>query len=271
MFFLCSGIDVVRNKIKMFAQQKVTLPPGRHKIVILDEADSMTDAAQQALRRLMELYSSTTRFAFACNISTKIIEPIQSRCAILRFTRLNNAQIVKRLKEVAAVENVCTIYICMCLCVWKRTNLLLFQVTVLESGYEALVFAADGDMRQALNSLQATYFGFQTVSGDNVWKVCDMPHPSSVKAVLQRCLTGQFDEANSLLTRELWKKGYSALDIIGALFRVVKTLEMDEYLKLEFIKEISFYHLRIINGVASLLQLTGLLAKLCSIAKGVKK
>lgn len=73
------GIDVVRNKIKTFAQKKVTLPPGKHKIIILDEADSMTGGAQQALRRTMEIYSNTTRFALACNQSSKIIEPIQSR------------------------------------------------------------------------------------------------------------------------------------------------------------------------------------------------
>ncbi|KAL7004773.1 replication factor C subunit 4 [Cystobasidiomycetes sp. EMM_F5] len=73
------GIDVVRNQIKGFAQKKVTLPPGRHKFVILDEADSMTAGAQQALRRTMEIYSNTTRFAIACNQSSKIIEPIQSR------------------------------------------------------------------------------------------------------------------------------------------------------------------------------------------------
>ena len=87
------GIDVVRNKIKMFAQQKVTLPRGRHKIVILDEADSMTDGAQQALRRTMEIYSNTTRFALACNTSEKIIEPIQSRCAMLRFSKLSDSQV----------------------------------------------------------------------------------------------------------------------------------------------------------------------------------
>lgn len=74
MFFIsCRGIEVVRNKIKIFAQQKVTLPKGKHKIVILDEADSMTTGAQQALRRTMELYSNTTRFALACNTSDKII------------------------------------------------------------------------------------------------------------------------------------------------------------------------------------------------------
>lgn len=65
------GIDAMRKKIKMFAQQKVTLPKGRHKIIILDEADSMTDGAQQALRRTMEIYSKTTRFALACNASAK--------------------------------------------------------------------------------------------------------------------------------------------------------------------------------------------------------
>jgi replication factor C subunit 2/4 len=119
------GIDVVRNKIKTFAQRKVTLPPGRHKIIILDEADSwvahlqlrpprshtevlrsMTAGAQQALRRTMEIYSNTTRFALACNMSNKIIEPIQSRCAILRYSKLRDAEVMKRLKEICEMENV---------------------------------------------------------------------------------------------------------------------------------------------------------------------
>ncbi|CAB4039717.1 replication factor C subunit 2-like, partial [Paramuricea clavata] len=98
------GIDVVRNRIKMFAQKKVTLPKGRHKIIILDEADSMTDGAQQALRRTMEVFSKTTRFALACNISDKIIEAIQSRCAILRYTKLSDAQILSRLMEICDKE-----------------------------------------------------------------------------------------------------------------------------------------------------------------------
>ena len=100
------GIDVVRNKIKTFAQKKVTLPPGRHKIVILDEADSMTPGAQQSLRRIMELYANTTRFAYACNMSNKIIEPIQSRCAILRYAKLKDAELLKRLLEICEMEDV---------------------------------------------------------------------------------------------------------------------------------------------------------------------
>lgn len=100
------GIDVVRNRIKSFAQKKVTLPSGRHKLVILDEADSMTPGAQQALRRTMEIFSNTTRFAFACNQSNKIIEPIQSRCAILRYARLTDQELLKRLLEICAIEDV---------------------------------------------------------------------------------------------------------------------------------------------------------------------
>ncbi len=96
----------MRNRIKTFAQKKVTLPRGRHKLVILDEADSMTTGAQQALRRTMEIYSSTTRFAFACNQSNKIIEPIQSRCAILRYARLSDAELLKRLLEICVIEKV---------------------------------------------------------------------------------------------------------------------------------------------------------------------
>jgi replication factor C subunit 2/4 len=72
----------------------------------LDEADSMTGGAQQALRRTMEIYSNTTRFALACNQSNKIIEPIQSRCAVLRYTKLTDTQILRRLLEICKMENV---------------------------------------------------------------------------------------------------------------------------------------------------------------------
>ena len=83
------------------------MPPGRHKIIILDEADSMTSGAQQALRRTMEIYANTTRFCFACNQSSKIIDPIQSRCAILRYGKLSDEEVMKRLMEVCEFEKVC--------------------------------------------------------------------------------------------------------------------------------------------------------------------
>lgn len=176
-----TGIDVVRNRIKGFAQKKVTLPPGRHKIVILDEADSMTSGAQQALRRTMEIYSNTTRFAFACNQSNKIIEPLQSRCAILRYARLTDAQVVHRLMQVIEAE----------------------KVEHSEDGLAALVFSAEGDMRQAINNLQSTWAGFGFVSGDNVFRVVDSPHPVKVQAMIKSCWEGKVDTALDTL-RELW-------------------------------------------------------------------
>lgn len=88
----------------------MTLPPGKHKIIILDEADSMTGGAQQALRRTMELYTNTTRFALACNESSKIIEPLQSRCAVLRYEKLTDEQVLHRLLEICEKENVSVFY-----------------------------------------------------------------------------------------------------------------------------------------------------------------
>jgi replication factor C subunit 2/4 len=79
------------------------LPPGKHKIIILDEADSISKGAQQALRRIIEIYSNTTRFALACNTSSQIIEPLQSRCAMVRYHRLSSEEMLSRLKHV--IEN----------------------------------------------------------------------------------------------------------------------------------------------------------------------
>jgi len=234
------GIGVVRNKIKSFAQKKVTLPPGTHKIIILDEADSMTTGAQQALRRTMEIYSNTTRFALACNISSKIIEPIQSRCAILRYTRLSDKQLLTRLKQVCKLEN----------------------VTSTDEGLRAILFTSEGDMRNALNSLQATHAGFGTVSDINVFKVCDQPHPAIVKEVIDYCIKGDVDKAVSNLSG-LYNEGYAAIDLIGTLFKVTKAYDMPERKKLEFIKEIGETHMRIADGVDSLLQMSGLLARCC--------
>ena len=168
-----SGIDVVRNKIKVFAQKKVSLPPNRHKIIILDEADSMTPGAQQALRRTMEIYAPTTRFCFACNQSNKIIEPIQSRCAILRFGRVSDEEVLRRLLEICEAE----------------------KVQYSDEGLAAVVFTAEGDMRQAINNLQSTWTGLGFVSPDHVFQVCDQPHPLVVREILEHCHAGRVDEA----------------------------------------------------------------------------
>jgi len=241
------GIETVRNKIKMFAQQKVTLPQGRHKIIILDEADSMTESAQQALRRTMELYSSTTRFALACNSSEKIIEPIQSRCAMLRYSKLSDAQILAKVLAVCEAE----------------------KVEYSEDGLEAVVFTSQGDMRQALNNLQSTHEGFGFVKSENVFKVCDEPHPLLIRDMLDHCVKSDIDAGYKILSH-LWGLGYSPEDIITNVFRVCKSHSMAEFMKLEFIKEIGRCHLALAQGTSSLLQLSGLLARLCQVSLTVE-
>ncbi|KAK4877806.1 hypothetical protein RN001_010312 [Aquatica leii] len=241
------GIDVVRNKVKMFAQQKVTLPPGKHKIIILDEVDSMTEGAQQALRRTMEIYSNTTRFALACNYSEKVIEAIQSRCAILRYSKLTDAQVLARVIQICQQEN----------------------VEYVEDGLEAIVFTAQGDMRQALNNLQSTYNGFGIVNSENVFKVCDEPHPLLIKDMLIECTKGEIRAAYKVM-EHLWNLGYSAEDIIKNVFKVCKNLDVNEPLKLSFIKEIGVTHMKIVDGLTTLLQMSGLLARLCMIGQGVE-
>ncbi|KAF5118956.1 hypothetical protein DV495_000347 [Geotrichum candidum] len=231
------------NMPHLIISQKVNLPAGRQKIVILDEADSMTAGAQQALRRTMELASGTTRFAFACNLSNKIIEPLQSRCAVLRYSKLTDQQVLKRLLEIIKLEN----------------------VQYSDDGLSALIFSAEGDMRQAINNLQSTVSGFGFVSGDNVFKVVDSPHPIVVQAILKACNQGDIDAA-LLSLKQLWDKGYSAVDIISTMFRVTKFLpDLSEATKLEFIKVIGFTHMRVLDGVSTYLQLSGCLAKLCKL------
>lgn len=162
----------------------------------------MTSGAQQALRRTMEIYSNTTRFAFACNQSNKIIEPLQSRCAILRYARLTDAQVVRRLAQIIEAE----------------------KVQYSEDGLAALVFSAEGDMRQAINNLQSTWAGFDFVSGDNVFRVVDSPHPVKVQAMIKACWEGKVDGALDIL-KELWwvpsclLKDYSLFSVQG--FRIL--------------------------------------------------
>ena len=202
----------------------------------------MTSAAQQALRRTMELFSNSTRFCLACNVSTKIIEAIQSRAAILRYSRLTNEQVLQCLLKVCQAENI------------SYTN----------DGLEAILFTAEGDMRNPLNNLPASYAltSKGIINQAAVFNVCDQPHPKTVGAIIDACNKGDTKTAVDKM-QALWKTGYSASDIIGTTFKVVKAhVELPEALKLEYLREIGFTHMRIADGVNSLLQLLGLVARL---------
>ena len=143
-------------------------------------------------------YSNTTRFALACNDSSKLIEPIQSRCAIVRFTKLTDEEMLKRLKVIVDSE----------------------KFDCANEGYEAIIFTAEGDMRYALNNLQATAAGFGQINKDNVFKVCDQPHPELMQNVIRRCLASQFGAACQDIDL-VFNEGYNIVDLINTLTRVI--------------------------------------------------
>lgn len=192
----------------------------------------------------MELYANTTRFALACNLSSKIIEPIQSRCAVVRFARLADGDIAKRLRYVLGEEG----------------------VTYDQAGIEAAVFMAEGDMRNALNNCQSAYHGFGSVTAENLFKVADAPRPRVAKEFIQCCLAGDIERAVATVDL-LSDMGYPPIDIIQTLFRVAKadTDIKSEAVKLQLLRHIGHTHMRIAEGSASTIQLAGLAGKLCSI------
>jgi len=182
----------------------------------------------------------------------KIIEAIQSRCAILRFSILSGEDIIFRLNNIAKLEN----------------------VTITDDRMETLVFSADGDMRQAINNLQSTHTGFGIVNKENVLKVCDIPHPTYVKGVIKYCSLKNLHKSINLFNTYLWKTGYSAIDILQTLFKVTKTMsneELSEYQKLEYLKEIGFCHKRALEGCSSKLQILGLISRLHDISQKVSE
>ena len=166
---------------------------------------------------------------------------------MLRYSKLSDAQVLAKVLEVCKAEN----------------------IDHSDDGLEAVVFTAQGDMRQALNNLQSTHEGFGFVKSENVFKVCDEPHPLLIKDMLDHCIKSDIDESYKLL-HHLWKLGYSSEDIVTSVFRVAKTHNMAEFLKLEFIKEIGLTHLALVQGTQSLLQLSGMLARLCQVTVEVK-
>jgi len=240
------GIETVRTKIKLFAQRKVTLKPGRHKIIVLDEADSMTSSAQQGLRHIMEKYEKSTRFIISCNQTNKLIDEIQSRCAIIRFTKLLEKEIFGRLRRVCEAEN----------------------VEYFEEGLESIIYISEGDMRQAINNLQVIHMGLGIVNQENVYKICEQPHPLLLSNLLSTCNSGDINLA-CMQMNNLCNLGYSSIDIIVALYKVILNFEpINELKKLEYIREIGLTHIRIMEGVQTRIQLMGLVSKLCKLGMG---
>ncbi|KAF6253278.1 putative replication factor C 37 kDa subunit [Scenedesmus sp. NREL 46B-D3] len=191
------GINVVRSKVKAFASGAVGQPvPGYpcppYKLLILDEADSMTQDAQNALRRTMEAYSKVTRFCFICNYVSRIIEPLASRCAKFRFRPLHREVMSDRLHFICGREG----------------------VVLQQEALQLLAEVAGGDLRKAVTTLQsAVRLSGAQVSRQSILDVAGQVPPEVIQQLLEACQSSSYSRVQQQVT-DMIAEGYPAQQVL---------------------------------------------------------
>lgn len=241
------GIDVIRGKVKEFARTKA-IGDVPFKIIIMDEADALTQEAQQALRRMMEDFAGVTRFILCCNYSSKIIEPIQSRCAVFRFKALPESAQREFINRIVKGE----------------------KLDIDEEAIQAIINIAEGDLRKVANLLQAAAAISKKITADIVYDVASRAKPREVEEMLNLALKGDvqsFQKAREILHKKLIVEGLAGEDLIKEIYRQALKLNIPEDKKIELIEKIGEYEFRISEGGDALIQLTALLAQIALIGK----
>ncbi|MBT4135513.1 replication factor C small subunit [archaeon] len=242
------GIDVVRQKVKDFARTKA-LGNVPFKVIFLDEADALTKEAQQALRRTMENYTNTCRFIMSCNYSSKIIDPIQSRCVIFRFKLLEKKDIEQRIKYIAEKEN----------------------LTIDDKSIEALYESSEGDCRRVINLLQASASITPTITADLIDTLTSAAQPAEIKIVLEYALSGDFLKSKEKLLDVMLKESVAGTDIIKSIQKEIWNLQIDDELKVRLIEKTGETEFRLVEGSDEFIQLEALLASFVLAGKGIIK
>ncbi|MFC7134653.1 MULTISPECIES: replication factor C small subunit [Salinibaculum] len=232
------GIDVVRDRIKSFA--RTSFGGVDYRIIFLDEADALTSDAQSALRRTMEQFSNNVRFILSCNYSSQIIDPIQSRCAVFRFSPLADEAVAEQVRTIAARED----------------------IEVTDDGVEALVYAADGDMRKAINGLQAAAVTGSVVDEEAVFEITSTARPEEIREMVTLALSGDFTAARSRLDQLVTEEGIAGGDIIDQLHRSVWEFDLEDEAAVRLLDRIGEADYRITAGANERIQLEALLASL---------
>lgn len=241
------GIDTIRTKVKDYARTR-PIADVPYKIVLLDESDALTPDAQHALRRTMEMYTHTCRFVLDCNYSSRIIEPIQSRCAIFRFRRLAEKDIAQYLKRIARAE----------------------KLTLADDGIKAITYVSEGDMRRATNILQAAAALKRKIDEKAIYEVSALAHPEEVREMLQLALAGKFEEARNRLVEMLIDRGLSGEDILDQIHREIFNLDLPEQVKIKLIDKVGEFDFRLTEGANERIQLEAALAHFCLIGDSLK-
>ncbi|MHB9287714.1 replication factor C small subunit [Halobacteriales archaeon Cl-PHB] len=232
------GIDVVRDRIKSFA--RTSFGGHEYRIIFLDEADALTSDAQSALRRTMEQFSNNVRFILSCNYSSQIIDPIQSRCAVFRFAPLSDEAVETQIRKIADDQ----------------------AIELTDDGVDALVYAADGDMRKAINGLQAAAVTGEVVDEAGVFEITSTARPEEIQEMVTRALSGDFTAARSQLDTLLTEEGIAGGDVIDQLHRSVLEFDLEDSEAVRVMDRIGEADYRITEGASERIQLEALLASL---------
>jgi replication factor C small subunit len=242
------GIDTVRDRVKDFSRySRAAFGNVPFALIILDESDQMTGPAQTALRRIMETSSRTSRFILICNYSSKIIEPIQSRCAIFRFSKLDRQAMISHLCSIAQKEN----------------------VTLAPEAAERIVDYAEGDLRHAINALQtASAYKDGVVDEKTVSLIIGEASPMQVQLMIRKALYGDFAEARKLMYDLIGSYGFSGSEIVRQMQReLFKMSILTPEQKADLANIIGEYDYRLTQGANSDIQLSALLAQFGKVGK----
>lgn len=230
------GINVIRTRVKNFSRTK---PIGSSfKIIFLDEGDALTSDAQNALRRLMEMYADVTRFIISCNYSSNIISPIQSRAAVFRFKSLSKDNVSEYLEKIIKEEN------------------LKYEKDALEAIYDI----SEGDLRKATNILQASATLGKKITRDTIYEVAAQAEPEEVKKMIGYALKGKFLDSREILKELLLKRGMAGQDIIKQISRQIYDLDVSEKTKANLIEKVGDFEFRMQTG-NEMIQLEAMLAQ----------
>lgn len=239
------GIDVVRQKVKDFARTKA-LKDVPFKVIFLDEADALTREAQQALRRTMENYTNTCRFILSCNYSSKIIDPIQSRCVSFRFKILEKKDISEVIKKVSDRE----------------------KLSISPDAYEAIYEASEGDCRKAINLLQATASISLDINKEMISMIASSAKPAGIRVVLDYALAGDFVNARDKMLDVMLKESISGTDIVKAIQKEIWSLQIEPEIKVRLTEKTGEAEFRMTEGSDEFVQLQALLASFVLAGQG---
>ena len=232
------GIDIIRNKVKDFVRTKA-IGDAPFKIIYLDECDALTREAQQALRRTMENYTQTCRFILSANYSSKIIDPIQSRCAMFRFKPLEKKEIIAIIEKIEKDE----------------------KIKVDEKAKEALYAISEGDVRKVENILQSSAAITTNITDEIIYSMASVARPKEVDEVLKLALQNKFIDARNKLMDIMLNYGLSGLDIIKQIQQEILNLDINNESKMLLMEKCGEIEFRMTEGSDEFIQLEALLSQ----------